>query len=205
MDFVDVEVAVCGLYRKHGFEPDRPPTAFELARAMDVVVDRPHAMVGSLARAFIGGGHRRVALKRSLAPERAHFALAHELGHLELGERCGSGELAELRANHFAARAIMTEEFVREMIRQHGPRAALEIAEHLCVTQTAAHLSVGEVRFVAVAVVSQRDVRTRGPEYVWPAPEVIHRYETKRPPTRLAKTRITDEPGRFVLRPKDVA
>jgi hypothetical protein len=204
MDVADLEALVTGLYDELGLDPERPPSAFRIARAWLGAgsVERVHALAGPPATRYRVGGQTRIAVKRSLPDAYANFFCGHELGHLLL-QRVGAvfDEHDEERAaDYLGACVVLPRAYVMRVYRAEGfaPRV---LAEECCVTETAGALRFGEVVTLPLAVDAPTGVRKRGPEHwVWPDDQTVHRWATPPPPPPgLARVRLTDQPRRVAL------
>lgn len=202
MDPGELEGIALALYNEIGEDPERPPSAFRLARAVPGVgpVERPRNMIGP-AVTFQVAGKDRIAVKASIPLEYAHFYVGHELGHILLrrnGLACG-GEREERAADYLGAALLMPRAAVRAVYRAEG-FAPAALAEIIVCTQTAAVLRLGEVVGTPLAAISPALVRVRGPEtWIWPDEVTIRRWASGRSRPGLAKVRLTDQPRRVAL------
>jgi hypothetical protein len=197
MDLGDLEALAVEAIEAVNEDPERPPSAFRLARAHLGAgsVDRPRMMVGPPAVTFEVAGQQRIAIKASVPLEYAHFCCAHELGHVLLARAGFRGPLdeEEVCANYLGAALLMPRPAVRSFYRAEGlsPR---RLAKVIVCTQTAAALRFGEVLMSPLAVVAPASVRVRGPEaWVWPDERTIRRWASGRPGPGVAKIRLTDQ------------
>lgn len=200
MDVAAIEGAAIETYERCGLDPSRPVSTFRIAKALlgPDAIERPKLMIGAPAALITVDGRRRIAIKRSIPIEYARFFCGHELGHLVLEERGGyvSDDL-ELACDFFGAALMAPRPAIYGLQRAFGFDLP-EIASAAGGSETWAALRVGEVLRIPLAVVAQT-VRVRGPEeWVWPEEGTLRRW-ARRPPTGLAKTRLTDDPRRVVL------
>lgn len=200
LDVPSLEGLAIATYERLGLDPSEPVTTFRIARLLlgaDAIV-RPPQMLGVQACTIVVDGRRRIAVKARLPVTYALFFAGHELGHVLLEEEGYRGDDLELACDYLGA-ALMAPR--PAMVRLH--RAVgfdlEEMSRALVATQTQCALRVGEVLGLPLAVVAPT-IRVRGlEEWVWPDERTLRSW-ARRPPSGLAKTRLTDDRRRVVLR-----
>jgi len=139
----------------------------------------------------------RVYLRPRLPPERARFALAHELAEWWLRRTGYAGERVEDVANHLGAALVAPRSRVVRLVRARPTFA--ELASELEATESLAALRVGEVTGEPLALVSPALVRVRGEPWAWPPEDELRRARRGDVPRGLVKVSL-EERGRVVLR-----
>jgi hypothetical protein len=199
-DEFDLEALAAEALARANADDEDPPSVFELIeKILGTKVRRPAHLVtaGALARV---GETLIVAVKASLPIQRAHHVAGHELGHALIREarlRCDDEERA---ADYLGACLMMPRRYVEKLYRCEGFAPAI-LAGEVVATQTAAALRIGEVIGMPLAAVSPRIVRVRGAQpFEWGGEERIRELANKRRlGPGIARTRLTDEKGRFAL------
>ncbi len=199
MDVGELEALALVPYLEKSIDPSAPPSLFVLARAWLGAgsVERPHGMATPSSK-FRVGGQDRIAVKRSIQIEYAHFLVGHEMGHILLEHAGYIGDDEELCADYIGAALMMPRPAVVATYRAEGfaPRA---LAEQVVCTQTAAALRFAEAMVLPLAAVAPGAVRVRGPEaFVWPDEGTIRSWAARARPG-VTKIRLTDQPRRVAL------
>ncbi len=203
MDALTETLAVA-LYRRLDHDPSKPVSTFTLARQLLLTdIERPVTMIGSLAGIFWRHQRRYIAIKRSVPIPLARFFAAHELAHVLFEQEGYTGADLEEQCDRLGA-ALMAPRPAVEALRRAFGHDIQRIAAVVGSSQTCAALRLGEAGGAALAVVSPSTVRTRGAEGAWPAVSTLRKW-VRRPPRGLAKTRLTDDRRRVVLRVHDHA
>lgn len=143
--------------------------------------------------------HWRIYVRRGLPNQRRAFAVAHELAEwwLRVRERY-QGEDAEHAANYVAA-AILSPRRAFRIAREAFGSDFARLASEFATSETHVALREAELERMPRAVISPALVRVRGPEsWVWPDVETIRRW-SRRAPSTMRKTKLTDDPRRVVL------
>lgn len=169
---------------------DEPPSIAAIVRARlgEGAVRYTSTVPGDAALVRVND-EWRIYVRHQLPRSRLAFALAHEL--VEHALRGYQAEDIEAVANYGAAAILVPR---RALTRVRG---FTEIATAFRVSETLAALREAEVTGQPRAVVSPALVRVRGPEeWVWPSERAL-----RRGTPGLARTRLTDDPRRFVLDP----
>jgi hypothetical protein len=206
MDHCFLEGLAIAAYERNGFDPSRPVDTFRLARADlgSAAVQRPADMVGPPSSFGRGAEDRYwIAVKRSLPVMYARFFGGHEYAHVLLDREGYAEEDLELCCDYLGAALMAPRPAMYGLQRAFRFDDYSNIAAAVGSTQTWAALRCAEVLRVPVAVVAPR-VRVRGPEeWVWPDERTLRSW-ARRPPSGLAKTRLSDSPGRVVLTADDL-
>lgn len=200
MDVAELEGIAVEAHERAGSDPERPWSTFRLARALlgPGAVVRPTSIAGAPAATYTLNGQRTIAVKARLPIAYAAFFCGHELAHVFLEKYVGDD--LEPACDYLGAALVAPRPAVIRAHRAHGFDLAGHAAEFVA-TQTLCALRVGEVLRLPLAVVAPT-VRVRGPEeWVWPDERTLRAWARRPPPgLELAKTRLTDDPGRVVLR-----
>ncbi len=194
-----LEALAIALYRRLGFDPSRPVSTFTIARAfLHTEIERPAKMVGPPGGLFWSLGRRKMAIRAGLPLPLARHIAAHEVAHLVFEENGYRGADLEEQCDRLGAALMAPRPAVEGLLRVYGRRLP-QIAAEVGGSEVWAALRLAEVEASAVAVVGPATVRTRGAEGAWPSAATLRRW-ARRPPTGLAKTRLTDDRRRVVLR-----
>lgn len=201
MDLPTLEGIAIELHRRHGFDPERPPSTMRLARAMfgPGCIVRPPTMLGAApSSTFVLAGARRICVRRTVPRDELAFYVAHELAHAELGQPHGAGAQIEAACDYLAAALIAPRPAVLALHRAFGWDLAA-IAEEVVATQTWAALRLAEALLEPLAAVSPSLVRVRGPEeWVWPDEDTLRLWARRAGPG-IRRIPVTDRPRRAVL------
>lgn len=201
MDLGDLEGLARAAYEEAGVDEGAGPVvvARSILGPASVEVVRPGALrfsTAALAK-LEGGWHIYV---RRAEPHAMRFAVGHELAHW-LIRRAGGGltDTEELDADLLGAMLVAPRRAFLAALRALG-RDLPGLAEMFTATESLVALRYGESTHVPTALVRPGLVRVRSQlEFVWPKHETIRRWASGRPPTGLAKTKLTDDPRRIVL------
>lgn len=195
-DLPHLEGLAISLYDRLGLDPAEAESPLTLARrwlGADAIVLAP-ATQRAPAVTFRVHGQLKIAIK-PLPPEYRRFWVAHELGHILLGEP-GSGHEDGERAADYVAAALMAP---RPYALAYGDDWRALAADVGC-TQTQSALRTAETLHVPRAVITPHRVYVRGPDgFVWP----LARRSIVRMPG-VKKTPLDDDPERLVVDVEDV-
>lgn len=195
-------------------QADVEGTAECILDAGDSPNDEPPA-IGKVARKLLGPDCFRTAmalpgdaalarvynqwfiyLRPKLPPVRKTFNVAHEVVEYWISVvEPYHGEDVEAFADAVAAAVLCPRRAFRRVVGL----PVQEQAEAFRISQTHAALRESEVTGAPRAVVSPKLVRVRGSEWRWGTENQIRR--GAHPSPGLVKTRLTDDPRRFVLDP----
>lgn len=201
MTLEDIEGEAGVLYRSTGFELDEPAPMLELARRAlgrgCVLQVHARAIPGDACLATVGG-ERRLYLRRGLSPERARWAIAHELGHWALGVDSSSRE-NEDNCDALAAALVAPRAAFRAALRECGDRYH-KLAVWFQTTESCAALRLGEVTGDPLALIAPARVRVRGSEFVWPGEAELRQLAAKPRVPGVRKARLRDDQRRVAMR-----
>lgn len=193
----DYDKAAEVLYRAASLDPSEPASPLLLARRLlgegavrtvDVQTLPGHA---ALVRV---GANWRIYLKRGAPPDRARFAVLHEIGHWLLGTGASEDD-----CNRMAAALAAPRRAFFDAMSAHGRRFS-RLARSFRTTESLVALRYGELTGAPLALVTPRKVRTRGDGFAWPSePELRALASLPRVPG-LRKARLRDDPMRVVVR-----
>lgn len=203
MDAGDLEGLAEAAYREAGAAPDEAESPATIARALlgrDAVEVVPAGALRRSAASLVRVADQwRIYLRRG-EPSVMRFAVAHELAHWLLRRAGLAGtEDEETAADYLGAALVAPRRAFLAALRALG-RDLPELADAFVTTESLAALRFGETTLTPMALVRPGLVRVRSQlEFVWPEEETIRRWASGKPPTGLAKTRLTDDPRRVVL------
>jgi hypothetical protein len=196
MEAAAIDALVSELYDRAGADEGEPPGPLALARALlghdAVLTVPPSALPGDASLARVEGSWR-IYVRRGLPPERAGFAVAHELAEWRVRAEGGTEAACDALG---AALITPRPAFLRALGRS---QTVTEVAATFGSTESLAWLRIGEVTGTPLCLVAPTTVRVRGRPYAWPANENELRGLAKGRRRGLVKTRLRDDKKRTAV------
>jgi hypothetical protein len=182
------------LVRGAGFKPGEPLVPEELARrhlGPAALREAPSWSLCDEAALIRVGTEWRIYLRPGLSPQRARFALLHELAHW------AEPTASEVLCNQTAGAILLPRPAFLGAVRG---RRMVTVARSFGTDETCAWLRYGETTGAPLAVVTPKAVRVRGATHNWPAESVMRELAAQHRIPGLRKSKLFDAPDRTVLR-----
>lgn len=199
LSLADAEGLALALYDAAGADPADPPGPVALAESLlgpECIVTGGR-LVGDARLEPVGDGWT-IRVRRRLPPQRAAWAVAHELAEWALRDR--HDEEAERSADLLAACLLMPRPAVLEAVAVVG-RDLAALAAAFVTTETAVALRLAEIDDTPTLVVSRSWAWVRGAPFGWPERlEDVRRLAKCTPPNGLEREQLRDDPRRVVIR-----
>lgn len=198
VDIWDHEGNALAIYREADADPAEPPGPHGLARKLGITVRYDYArLIGGAAHALVKGVEY-IFVRPGLTPLVEGVKIYHELAERHLRGARGEQDL-ERACDELAYHLRMPRPAFRDLVAAVGCDLDA-LAEPWPASQTASAIRFLEVTDTPGVVVTPRDVRQRGPEWVWPpAPELRRLARAKRLPDGVERVPIDDRPGSVLL------
>ena len=194
------EREVESVYRVSGFNTDTPAPMMVLVKGIlgpdSLRIVPASSLPGDAALAKIKGCSK-IFLRKGLSPERARFAVAHELAHYVLG--IGSNDPRGERAcDAFAAKLIAPARAYQKAIESIGDRYGV-LAKWFTTSESCVALRLGEVTGTPLALVTTAEVRLRGSFYSWGEASDVRSLAARRHIPGIKKAKLHDQSSRITL------
>lgn len=168
VDIWDHEGNTADLYRRASADLSDPPGPHGLARRLGYVIRNDARLLLGGAERCVIRGVRTIFVHRGLSPLVEGVRIYHEIAEDYL-DAAGLGDPdIERAADELAYHLRMPRPAFRELVSVVGCDLAA-LAEPWPASQTGAALRLLEVHDTPGIVVTPREIRARGPEWVWPS------------------------------------
>lgn len=197
MDIWDHEGNALAIYAEAGADPSDPPGPHGLAEALGIEIRYFSRLMGGAKYARLDG-EERIYVRPGLPPLVEGVRIYHEIAERHLRSARGE-EHIERACDQLAYHLRMPRPAFRELLAVVG-RDLRALADPWPASETASALRYLEVTDTPGVVVTPREVRARGPEWVWPPEEELRRIARARKlPAGVERVRITDRAGSVLL------